>query len=568
MARDRTFDAPIEPESGLVRRDLFKLGGVAALGFAAFGSVTACSPPLPALQLPEDPLDFLFPPDERRRILLKPPRNPDQPELLEPRGSRSALVIGGGIAGLSAALELAERGFDVTVRESSEVFGGRLATRELDPGIGETFKVEHGLHMWFDNYRTCADLITRLGTMHLFRPYDIVNFVFENYLPEALESTPKIFPLNLMGIVERSPNLTNTDILGALGIFPDVMNFRFDGLYDRLDDTTFFQWIEDTRVSPAFRDVIFEPAAHVTLNRKTELSAAEMVLYQHVYFTSQPFAFDRIIPTVDHGTAWIDPWVARLRDLGATMASNAPVAGLRVEGDRVIGLEGESGTYDWVVLAADVPGAQAIVGGSTADTAGSGALIRLAERVDHMRIAPPYRILRVWFDSRPNPDRPDVIETPEHDPVALICNYHLLEDEPREWAERTGGAVIEFHLYDLDHELAVAPDDEVWGLISPTVFEIVPELEQAQVLGYTIGNYENFTSFGTGLAEYRPFPGTPIEEGLSNLVLAGDWIAAPAPTALMERSALTGRLAANECLLRDGVREVGYSHVTPIGPML
>jgi len=208
------------------------------------------------------------------------------------------------------------------------------------------------------------------------------------------------------------------------------------------------------------------------------------------------------------------------------------------------------------------------VGGSNADAAGAPALARLAERVGHMRTAPPYRILRVWFDRPSDPGRPDVIETPEHDPVALICNYHLLEEESRQWAARTGGSVVEFHLYDLDGELASAPDDRVWDLISPTVFEVVPELAAARVLGFTIGNYDNFSSFGIGQADRRPFPGTPPEEGLSNLLLAGDWIAAPVPTALMERAALTGRLAANECLLRDGVREVGYSHVTPVGPIL
>ena len=39
-----------------------------------------------------------------------------------------------------------------------------------------------------------------------------------------------------------------------------------------------------------------------------------------------------------------------------------------------------------------------------------------------------------------------------------------------------------------------------------------------------------------------------------------------AEQALMERAVLTGRLAANECLVADGVREAGYSHVTPLGP--
>ena len=553
------------------RRDVLRLmGGAGAAGAVAWGTA-GCVPAVPAggpgpPVPPPDPLDLLWPPDERRRIVNVAPRNPASPPTLSSPGSRSVLVVGGGIAGLSAALELAERGYRVSVREAGPVFGGRLATRELDPGLGRTFRVEHGLHMWFDNYRTFADIRSRLGVDHHFRPYDAVNFVFRDYRPERLESTPKVFPLNLAGIIERSPNLTWDDIGGSLGILPDLMGFQFDGLFDRLDTTTFFQWISSTGVTPAFRDVIFLPAAHVTLNRPEELSAAEMLLFQHLYFTSQPFAFDREVTTVDHGTAVIDPWVARLRALGATVTAGAPVPGLRVEGDRVTGIVGEGGDHDWVVLATDVPGAQAVLGGSQAVGAPSPGLDAVRARVGHLGIAPPYRILRVWFDRPLDASRPDVIETPQHDPVALICQFHQLEDESRSWAAVSGGSVIEFHLYALDDPLATAPDDEVWALIRGVVIEVLPELATAGVLGSTVGNHHNFSSFAAGMARYRPFPGTAVTDGVSNLLLAGDWVAAPAPSALMERAVLTGRLAANECLLADGVREAGYSHVTPLGP--
>jgi isorenieratene synthase len=546
------------------RRDFIRAGGLVAAG--AVASAGAGCAPGPVGTPPADPLDFLWPPDARRRIVLHRPRNPDMPAVLDPAGSRSALVVGGGIAGLSAGLELAERGYRVTLREASEVFGGRLATRDLDPGLGRSFRVEHGLHMWFDNYRTFTDILHRLGTRGLFRPYEVVNFQFRRYRPEALQSTPKVFPLNLAGIVDRSPNLGWEDIAGSMGILPDVMGFRFRGLHDRLDHLTFFEWMDRVKVNPRFRDVIFQPAAHVTLNKEDEISAAEMLLLMHVYFTSQPYAFDRTIPTVDHGTAVVDPWVARLRALGATVSSGAPVDGLRVEGDRVVGPVGEAAAFDWVVLAADVPGANAVLGGSTADAAGAAALSTLVARVGHMEVAPPYRILRVWFDRQLDPSRPDVIETPQHAPVALVCQYHQLEDEPRQWSLATGGSVIEFHLYSLEEPFASAADDEVWDLIAPVVHEIVPELAGAGVLGSTIGSYDNFSSFASGLAAQRPFPDTPMREGLSNLVLAGDWVAAPVPSALMERSVLTGRLAANECLVLDGVREVGYSHVSPLGP--
>lgn len=541
------------------------LGAAAAVG----SSATACAPPGPPgppLPPPADPLDVLFPPDARRRIVTVAPRNPSAPPVLGRRGERSALVIGGGIAGLSAALELAERGYAVVVREADSVLGGRLATRDLDPGLGRTFRVEHGLHMWFDNYRTFADIRHRLGVNDMFRPYDQVDFVFRNYLPERLESTPKLFPFNLAGIVDRSPNLDWPDVFGSLGIFGDLLGFTMNNLYERLDDVTFLQWIERNRVSPAFRDVVFLPAAHVTLNRVTDLSAAEMLLFQHLYFTSQPFAFDRDVTTTDHATAVIDPWAARLRSLGVDVRTSAPVPGLRFESGRAVGVVDEVDRYDWVVLATDVGGIQRVLRGSLADAASAPALAGLRDVVGPMAVAPPYRILRVWFDRPLSPGRPDVIETPQHDPVALICLFHQIEDESRAWAEDTGGSVVEFHLYSLDGDLATVDDDAVWPAIRPTVLEVVPELADAQVLGSTIGNYENFTSFATGQGRLRPDHTGAQIEGLSNVLLAGDWIDCAVPSALMERSVLTGRLAANECLLTDGVREVGYSHVTPFGP--
>jgi len=219
------------------------------------------------------------------------------------------------------------------------VLGGRLATRDLDPGLGRTFRVEHGLHMWFDNYRTFADIRHRLGVNDRFRPYQEVDFIFRNYLPERLESTPKLFPFNLAGIIDRSPNLDWPDVFGSLGIFGDLLAFTMRGLYDRLDDVTFLEWIERNRVSPAFRDVVFLPAAHVTLNRVADLSAAEMLLFQHLYFTSQPFAFDREVTTVDHATAVIDPWADRLRSLGVQVRTSAhrARAALRVGAGRRCG---------------------------------------------------------------------------------------------------------------------------------------------------------------------------------------------------------------------------------------
>ena len=57
------------------------------------------------------------------RIGLKPGERPVQER-------RHAIVIGGGLAGLAASVELSTRGFDVTIVERNEHLGGKMNVTE------------------------------------------------------------------------------------------------------------------------------------------------------------------------------------------------------------------------------------------------------------------------------------------------------------------------------------------------------------------------------------------------------------------------------------------------------
>ena len=72
-------------------------------------------------------------------------------------GEAKVVVVGGGIAGLSAATILAERGVRVTLVEASPRLGGRVAAWPLEDGR----TMSRGFHAFFRQYYNLRSLLRR-----------------------------------------------------------------------------------------------------------------------------------------------------------------------------------------------------------------------------------------------------------------------------------------------------------------------------------------------------------------------------------------------------------------------
>ena len=122
----------------------------------------------------------------------------------------TALVVGGGIAGVTAALVLAERGVQVELLEAAPHLGGRLGTWDRRLADGSEVVVEHGYHGFFRQYYTLRDILRRLdpelGFLRDVGGYPIASRPSVGWEPEDFTALPRTPLLNLVALVLRSPS--------------------------------------------------------------------------------------------------------------------------------------------------------------------------------------------------------------------------------------------------------------------------------------------------------------------------------------------------------------------------
>lgn len=147
----------------------------------------------------------------------------------------SVAVIGGGLAGLSAACALADAGFQVKLLERRPYLGGRASSYEY-PGTGEI--VDNCQHVLLGCCTNLIDFFRRIGVADKIRWFDHLTFVepggrrwvlqpsrlpapFHN-LPTFLRSTALSLPdkVSIVGamviLMERMPSDTPEDFLSWL----------------------------------------------------------------------------------------------------------------------------------------------------------------------------------------------------------------------------------------------------------------------------------------------------------------------------------------------------------------
>ncbi|MEU9337303.1 NAD(P)/FAD-dependent oxidoreductase [Streptomyces sp. NPDC048290] len=481
----------------------------------------------------------------RDRLARRLPAPPGRP-WAEGATPPTAAVVGGGVAGLTAATALAERGVHVTLYEREPHLGGRLAGWPTRLADGTAATMSRGFHAFFRQYYNLRALLRRTDP-GLARLTGLPDYPLRHGggRQDSFRHVPRTPPLSALGFVALSESFGARDLtrMNPRAALP-LLDVRVPGVYDRLDQVSAHGYLEAIRFPAAARHLAFEVFSRSFFADPRQLSAAEMALMFHIYFlgSAEGLLFD--VPTEPFPQALWDPLAHRLDTLGArlrlgeavTEIRARPTAGFTVTSD-------EGGTaYDAVVLALDAGGLRSLVARSP--SVGDRGW---RERVARLRTAPPFLVSRLWLDRPVAADRPGFLGTSGFGALDNVSVLSGWEGEAARWAARTGGSVVELHAY------AVAGDadrDQVRRELLDALHRVYPETAAARVLDARHEWRADCPLFPVGGYRDRPAVRTPTD----GLVVAGDMVRTGLPVALMERAATSGFLAANVLLGRWGLR--------------
>lgn len=456
-----------------------------------------------------------------------------------------AVVVGGGLSGISAAINLAERGVQTTLLEANAMLGGRLSAWDDCLKDGESVQMSRGFHAFFRQYYNLRNLLRRVDPeLRMLTPLPDYPILGRYGAFESFARLPKLPPFNLLELTRRTPTLSLSNLL-KVDVRRALSMLAYDGekTYEAYDKLSAKAFLDSLNFPTAARTMLFDVFAHSFFSPEAELSAAELLMMFHFYFTGsrEGLLFD--VLNRPFSTAFWQPMQRHVSALGVDvqLASAARSVQPTATGFEVQ-CEGRKLDCELLVIALSVPALQALV-----DASAGLAHPGFRHSVQGLGVARPFVVWRLWLDRPALRTRHGFAGTSAFGRLDNLSLFDVFEDESRSWAVRNDGSVLELHAY------AVAPDFDPEALkaeLWQATQVLYPEFEHAKVRDERFLVKRDCSSFEPGSYAQRPGVETPFR----GLALAGDFVKLPMPSALMERATAAGLIASNHLLRERQVR--------------
>jgi squalene-associated FAD-dependent desaturase len=450
--------------------------------------------------------------------------------MASPTERPDAVILGGGFAGLSCAVRLAEKGLKVVVLEKKPHLGGR-AYSFVDPELGA---VDNGQHLFMGCYRATRRFLRAIGTEDRLDLYQDITVDYAekggkrdqlacpSWLPAPLHLAAGLMGLNGVTLREKLALLAFDQSLKAMKRGP---------VPDAVEKLTVRQWLTSLGLSRNFQTRFFDPAAIGILNDSPEIASAAGFIQalREMFFTgreSSRFALAR----TGLSDLYTDAARQFIEDRGGRVVYGAKVAGLIFESG-----EAEGGRVGGAITERE----EMFEAAHTVSTLPPWDLKKLTRpaplRGDWEELAPAPIVGATLRLDRPIMDERFIglLDTETH----WVFNKSLIMGLPGP------GQTVSVVISGAHEAVKLSPDD-ILKTAAADLSSCLPEFSKAKVLRSRVIK-EPFATLSPvpGVEAKRPVAGT----GMRGFHFAGDWTRTGFP-ATIESACVSGEMAADAVL--------------------
>ena len=239
---------------------------------------------------------------------------------------KNVLIIGGGLSGLSAAVNLLNKKLNVILLEASPKLGGR-AYSFIEPKT--KVSVDNGQHIMMSCYHHTMDYLSKINALDKLSIQERlkVNFVGRGNTNFNLVIPKRLYPLNLLFGFLNFNALSFKERLKVIDFFLDLICcFEED-----LRNYSVYDWLKKKKQSDHTIKSLWEILCVGIMNTSVHKASAELFAYVlKEIFLNGSKNFQIVLPKVSLSELFVEPAYQLLKETSAIVKCNEKVIGIQL----------------------------------------------------------------------------------------------------------------------------------------------------------------------------------------------------------------------------------------------